>query len=232
MVSVIYEDKDFVVIDKPAGLLVHSTKISDSKQETLVDWLLKHYPEIKGVGDSPDIRPGIVHRLDKDTSGVLIVARNQKFFEFLKKLFQEHNVKKVYIALVWGRISKKGVIDQPIGLKPGTIKRTTKGKRTKMVKEAITEYCTLKYFKKDGEEFTLTELYPKTGRTHQLRVHMASIHHPIVGDAVYGKKKHPFNLKRQFLHAQSIEFSLPGNRRVKFEANLPKDLVDVLYACG
>ncbi len=101
-----------------------------------------------------------------------------------------------------------------------------------MVKEAVTEYRTLKCFEKDNEEFTLAELYPKTGRTHQLRVHMASTHHPIVGDAVYGRKKHPFNLKRQFLHAKSIEFSLPGNRRVKFEANPPEDLISVLHACG
>ena len=250
MVKIIYEDKDFIALNKPAGILVHGTRISNlqiprlrqgfggqaiSKERTLVEELLKLYPEMGGVGDDPENRPGIVHRLDKDTSGVLIVARNQKFFDYLKGLFQKHEVKKTYLALVWGEISSGGMIDEPIGLKPGTIKRSVRyknlpiGRQTlKMVKEAITEYKPLKKFSLDGENFTLLELNPKTGRTHQLRIHLASIHHSIVGDSLYGPKKNPWNLERQFLHAKSIEFSSMSGKRIKLEAEMPEELKRIL----
>ena len=233
MISVIYEDKDFLVISKPAGVLVHKTAKKE-REKTVADWLLKNYPEVKTVGDSPEERPGIVHRLDKDTSGVLLVARNQKTFEYLKKLFQEHKIRKTYIALVWGKIPAPGVVDLPIGLKPGTTRRVTRGKNLKMVKEAVTEYKPLKTFEKNGEEFTLIELIPKTGRTHQIRVHMKSLNRPIVGDALYGPKENPFGLRRQFLHAKSIEFTkadgLPAQagKRVKFETELPPELKSII----
>ncbi len=221
MISVIYQDDNFLAIFKPAGVLVHSDK--KNKKETIVDWLLKNYPEIGGVSESGD-RPGIVHRLDRETSGILLVARNQKTFEYLKKLFQEHKVRKTYLALVWGKLRGKGVIDMPIGLKPGTVRRITSGKRMKMVKEAITEWKALKTIKKNGRVFTFLELTPKTGRTHQLRVHLASIHHPVVGDVLYGPRKNPLGLKRQFLHASSIEFTKPDGGRLRLEAELPEEL--------
>jgi len=222
-------------LGRPASNGVHGVSGQKKRGGTVVDWLLEHYPEIKNVGDPSTCsgqaipkRPGIVHRLDKDTSGVLVVARNQKFFEYLKKLFQEHKVVKTYLALVYGEFKGSGVIDTPIGLKSGTVKRSTRARQMKMVKEAITEYRALKCFEKDGQKFTLVSLIPKTGRTHQLRVHMASVHHPVVGDPLYGKKENPWNLQRQFLHATSIEFPLSGGRRIKLEAELPKELANVL----
>ncbi|MEK7641272.1 MAG: pseudouridine synthase, partial [Patescibacteria group bacterium] len=138
--KILYEDKNIIVLDKPAGLLVHGIK-SHPGDKTLVDWLLKKYPEIKTVGDEPENRAGIVHRLDKETSGVMLVARNQKSFEYLKGLFQNHEIKKTYVALVWGEIKKpSGIIDLQMGLKSGSLKRTTRLKGTKMIKEAQTIY--------------------------------------------------------------------------------------------
>jgi len=261
-ITPIYEDKNFVAINKPAGLLVHQTAAKGEK--TLVDWLLKKYPEIKNIGDPStssgqvNLRPGIVHRLDRETSGVILIARNQKYFEYLKNLFspygrspegrQGSQIKKTYLALVWGKVEPKtGIIKKPIRLKSGTIKRTVW--QGKMEKEAITEYKVLKYLKKD---FSLLKVMPKTGRTHQIRAHLASIGHPIVGDTLYGKKTNPFNLKRLFLHAESLEFSLPPHqmrigaegainnksalwcgglergRRIKIEAGLPNELKKIV----
>jgi len=227
MVSVIYEDRDIIGLSKPAGTLTHKTA-KNEEEETVADWLVARYPEVKNVGDAPQIRPGLVHRLDKETSGVLVVARNQKTFEHLKKLFQEHKVVKKYIALVRGKVEKGGVINAPIGLKPGTVKRSARARKMKMVKEAVTEYKPLKIFEKNGEFFTLLELTPRTGRTHQLRVHLASIHHPIVGDALYGPKKNSLGLTRQFLHAESIEFTRQDGGRLRLAADLPRDLQEVI----
>jgi 23S rRNA pseudouridine1911/1915/1917 synthase len=229
---VIYEDESFLAVNKPAGLLMHQTGRKE-KEETLVDWILKRHPEIENVGETSTSlgqkirnRPGIVHRLDKDTSGVVIIPKNQETFEYLKRLFQTHQVKKTYLALVYGNIEpKKGTINKPIGLKPGTTKRTVHG--GKMVKEAATEYKVLK----DYDGFSLVEVSPKTGRTHQIRVHLASINHPVVGDPLYGGKRAKQNslgLSRQFLHASSIEFIDPKKTGFKFEANLPDDLTRAL----
>jgi len=219
--QIIYETKDFIAVNKPAGLLVHSAQKAISKEPTLVDFLQKKYPEVKNVGDDPETRPGIVHRLDKDTSGVMVIARNQETFNFLKKLFQKGEAKKIYLALVWGRVlSKSGVIKKPIGLKAGTVKRTIWQKGAKLVKEAITEYKVKKYF----NGFTFLEVMPLTGRTHQIRVHLASIGHPVVGDRLYGKKGVPEGLTRQFLHAESLEFTPPTGGKIKVSADLPEEL--------
>lgn len=232
-IKVVYEDKNFLAVDKPAGVLVHkvqSSKFKDS-EETLADWLLKKYPEVKKVGDEPALRPGIVHRLDKNTSGAILIARNQTYFDYLKNLFEKNEVKKTYLVLVWGKIeSKTGIIRKPIGILR-TVKRTVTG--GKMVKEAITEYEVIKFLKlkKDKEKeqiFSLLKVMPKTGRTHQIRIHLASIGHPLVGDELYGPKQNPFNLKRQFLHAESLEFNLPDGGRMKIEAELPDDLKNIL----
>ncbi|MDI6734092.1 MAG: RluA family pseudouridine synthase [Patescibacteria group bacterium] len=229
-IRVIYEDKDLVAINKPAGILVHKGAESKSgfNEITVVSWVLNRYPEIKTVGDKPEERPGIVHRLDKDTSGVLVIARNQKSFEYLKKLFQSHEIKKTYIALVLGKIERNGVINKPIGLRSGTTKRSVRARNIKMIKDAITEYKAIEYLKFNDQMFTLVKLLPKTGRTHQLRVHLASINHAIVGDELYGPKKQVLKINRQFLHAESIEFTKPDGGRVKLEAELPEDLQNVL----
>ncbi len=230
--SIIYETGDFVAINKPAGLLVHPTMQKIGGEPTLTDWLLERYPEICEVGDRPDIRPGIVHRLDKETSGVLVIARTQKFFEYLKSIFQKSAVEKEYLALVHGKLVGNGIIDAPIGLKSGTTRRLTRGKRQKMVKLAVTEYRGLEEYKKDGEIFSLVELRPKTGRTHQLRVHLLSINRPVVGDQQYGKHENPWGICRQLLHAFSMEFPVTSGKRVRLEASLPDDFRGVLKDLG
>lgn len=227
-IPVILEEDDFVVLNKPAGVLVHATHGYDAQAPTVVDFILKKYPEVRFVGDDPDTRPGIVHRLDKDTSGVLVVARTKEFFLHLKQLFQKSMVRKTYCALVWGRVPLEGVINMPIGLKSGSVKRSGRAKNMKMIKEAVTEYATISRFTRDGEDFSFVRVFPKTGRTHQIRVHFLEIHHPIVGDQLYGKKKNPWDLERQFLHAESIEFPMPDGRRFRVEAELPDDLKRIL----
>ncbi len=248
--EVIYEDEDLLAINKPAGLIVHKvirskvekkdleSRIQHPEEETtLVDWLLSRYPEIKTVGDDPMTRPGIVHRLDKETSGVMLVARNQKTFEYLKGLFQGHEVQKTYLAIVRG-VPKpvEGVIDKPIGIKNGTLKRSVQS--MKMVKEAVTEYKVLKKVQSPKskvqmnapshsmqhsrpEEFSLLEVRPRTGRTHQIRVHLASIGHPIVGDPLYGPKKQPKWANRLMLHALSISFALRPGKTLAISTESP-----------
>lgn len=231
---VIYEDENFLAIDKPAGLLTHPT--ASSKEDTLVDWTLKRYPEIKKVGD-PD-RPGIVHRLDRDTSGIILVSRNQKYFEYLKNLFQARAIRKTYRALVYGRVMpKKGIIEKEIKVKSGTTKRTVFKGRSE--KAAVTEYKALKHFAlilPNGlkSHFSWLEVSPLTGRTHQIRVHLASIGHPVVGDKLYGPKKPKEvqlpNINRQMLHAYSLEFSSAPSKRLKLIANPPEDMRVALRA--
>jgi len=244
--EVLYEDANVIALNKPAGLLVHGIFTKDGPkhtEETLVDWLAKKYPETQEVGDRDESnlirqqRGGIVHRLDRDTSGVMIIARNQKTFEYLKKLFQTKSIEKQYVALVWGRIHEKsGVIDKPISIKDGSVKRTVfKGK---MPREAVTEYERARYYQyrhgKHTDELTLLSLAPKTGRTHQIRVHLSSIGHAVAGDKMYGKKgslvfEDGTELQRHFLHAQKITFSpRPGAAKVTIEAPLPAELVAAL----
>ncbi len=221
--TIIFENEDFVVIDKPAGLMVHAARISSKRRSavmreaepTLVDWLLARYPEIKKVGDDPALRPGIVHRLDKATSGVMLIARTQTSFEQLKKLFQEHRMQKTYFAVAWGvPVKKRGIIDAPIGIKNGSLKRSVHS--SKMAKAAITEYSVVKAM---GDR-ALLKVTPKTGRTHQIRVHLASIGHPIVGDALYGKKTEA-GAGRLMLHAGGIAFEGGAGNRFEFESPLP-----------
>jgi len=219
-IDIIYEDENVIAVMKPAGLLVHRT--SKDEKDTLAAWLVRHYPSISRVGDDPAMRPGIVHRLDRDTSGVMIAAKNQETFTYLKKQFQDRNIKKTYRALVYGKMSDaRGVVDKPISLKQGTVKRTVH--TGKMTKDATTEYKVLETFK----DFSLVEAMPKTGRTHQIRLHLASISHPVVGDPLYGRKKNKITLPgvtRQMLHAYSIEFSLPRGKLIKLVADLPEDM--------
>ncbi len=229
-IKIIYEDNDILIIDKPSGLLTHPVNRED-KSESVVGWVLKRYPEIAEVkdvygeklGNWVDLRPGIVHRLDKETSGLLLVAKNQKAFEYLKKLFQERKIKKTYIALVYGQLkNKRGIIETPLG-KLGT-KQTTKihGKHDLKEKNAITEYGVLKEY----ASYSLLEVVPKTGRTHQIRVHLGSIGHPVVCDPLYAGKKLtcPPELGRLFLHAQKLSFVSPAGESLTVETDLPPEL--------
>jgi len=226
-VEIIYENNDIIVVDKPAGLMVHGIAGKVSAEPTLTDVLLKKYPEIKTVGDEPNMRPGIVHRLDKDTSGVMVVARNQASFEYLKSLFKTRDIKKTYVAVVLGvPKEKQGIIDRPIGIRSGTTKRSVESK--KMAKPAVTEYEVLKIAEAEdglGKEhsFAMLSVSPKTGRTHQIRVHLTSIGHPVVGDAVYGPKKQPPWASRLMLHAASIEFTDASGSRLRFDAEVPQE---------
>mgnify|MGYP001617786967 CR=1 FL=1 len=219
----IYEEPDFLVINKPAGLIVHSVNGGD--EPSVVSWLAGKYPETQAVGDDTENRGGIVHRLDRDTSGVMIIPRTQEAFLFFKNLFQTKAVKKTYLALVYGvPKEQKGTIDRPIGLNAGTVKRTVHVKNAKMVKDAVTDYEVIKTFAIGGVQASLVRVSPRTGRTHQIRVHMASLGCPVVGDTLYGPKKQSVKISRQFLHADSIEFSTPRGNRLTISADMPEEL--------
>jgi 23S rRNA pseudouridine1911/1915/1917 synthase len=228
-ISVIHEDKNILVLNKPAGLMVHSD--GKTSEKTLADWLVKRNPSIKKVGEPISIgekiiyRPGIVHRLDRETSGVILVAKNQKTFEELKKQFQERKVKKIYDAIVFGwPKEEKGRIAASIGRSAKFGKFiASRGKRGQL-REAITDYRVVKKFTdKNGVKWAHLKVFPKTGRTHQIRVHFSYLNHPVAGDKLYGGKK-PFlkNLPRLALHASEISFDLFG-KSFKFTAPSPID---------
>lgn len=216
-VPVLYEDDDVLVVDKPAGLTVHPAP--GYSGPTLVNAVVAHLSRF----DAAAARPGIVHRLDKNTSGVMVVARHPAALAKVAEQFKKHTVKKVYIALVRGKLSPAtGVIEAPIG--------RDSGDRTKMAvspesrgRHARTVYRVVQYLPKH----TLLEAMPETGRTHQIRVHLAAIGHPVFGDAVYGQKS-PV-LPRQFLHAHQLGFYLPSNGQWReFESPLPADLAQTM----
>lgn len=228
--EIIYEDKSLIIINKQPGISVHPS--INEPENTLANALIANFPAIKNVGENP-LRPGLVHRLDKDTSGILVVAKNQKTFEWLKNQWQAGLVEKKYLALIWGHPKKeKGVIESTIGRSPRDFrKRIALGPKNnskiKEIKNAITEYRILEKFK----DFSLVEVRPKTGRMHQIRVHFASIGHPILGDKLYSPKKMQslnLGLKRQFLHAYFLSFSLWDAKKFAFECDLPEDLKSVL----
>lgn len=201
---------------------------------TLTDWVLSKYPKMKGVGEPLMLadgtaidRPGIVHRLDKDTSGVLILAKNQVAYAFLKRQFETRTIEKTYEALVVGAPKdESGMIDMPIGRSASDFRKwSAKGARTGELREAKTAYKIKERFSK----YSLLELHPKTGRTHQIRVHLFAIGHPIVGDSLYGKKGgSPLGVTRQLLHARSLKLALPKGGIKSFEAPLPADFKRVL----
>jgi len=225
MINIVYEDEDIIVIDKPTGLLTHKAE-SSPDEKTLVDLLIEHYPPIKSVGEDLS-RPGIVHRLDRETSGLIIAAKNNDAFEYLKSLFQERKIEKKYYALVYGVLkNKSGVIDSPIAKLEGKQTTQLKGKKELKGKTAITEYKVIKEF----EEYSLLDVTIKTGRTHQIRIHLKSIGHPIVCDKIYGTKKAvcPDNLGRMFLHAYYLNFITPSGAPLVLESDLPKELAEGL----
>ncbi|MBI3630731.1 MAG: RluA family pseudouridine synthase [Candidatus Sungbacteria bacterium] len=218
----IYQDSEIIVLNKPPGVSVHGG--GSVSGPTVVDFLLVEFPEIAGVGEDPS-RPGIVHRLDRDTSGVMVVARNQDAFLKLKKLFQTRAMIKLYRAIVCGAPAPaSGVIDRAIGrIVKNPTKRGVESVRGAIsgVRPAITEYRTIK----SGSRYSLIELRPKTGRMHQLRVHLAAIGRPIACDTKYGGRNVccPVGCSRQLLHAQSLSFSMAPGRVQTFEADPPED---------
>jgi 23S rRNA pseudouridine1911/1915/1917 synthase len=247
-IKILYEDKNLLVINKPSGISVHGD--GKSNRKTISDWVLEKYPKLKNVGEPfltevkggkkiKVYRPGIVHRLDRETSGVLLIAKNQKTFLFLKEQFQKHKIKKVYNAFVYGKVgdpraslltSKRGVVNVPIGRSPRDIRMWTAGRGAKEpLREALTEYFILKNFKEKEENFSYLEIYPKTGRTHQIRVHLRYINHPIVSDPLYrGVKDLALGMKRLALHAKSLTFELSNGEVKTVVAPPPIDFKKVI----
>lgn len=237
MLNVIYEDVDVAVLNKPAGVSVHPAPHAPGEL-ALTTEILARWPETKGVGDlstgsgQENLRPGIVHRLDKETSGALIVAKNQRAFEHLKKQFQSQSVIKTYIALVIGKMQdREGEVRLAIRRSRKFGKFTTRGSKG-TVREAVTRWKKINEYKDaGGNALTLLELKPETGRTHQIRVHLAAIGHPVAGDSLYGNKAAKVYRKalgRHFLHAVCLELTLPSGSRIRAEAELPGELKDFL----
>ncbi|OGI71359.1 hypothetical protein A3B84_00660 [Candidatus Nomurabacteria bacterium RIFCSPHIGHO2_02_FULL_35_13] len=234
-IKILYEDSDILAIEKPSGVSMHSD--GRSKEKTISDWFLKNYPKTKNVGESiftngKEIKKsGIVHRLDKETSGVMLLAKNEKAHEFLKNQFKERIVKKTYHAIVSGWVKNDhGTINKPIGRSPKDFRRHLAGRGVRgKLREAITEYKVLKRFKISTNKFTYLEIHPKTGRTHQIRVHMKFINHPVACDSLYNPGKPcPKGLKRLGLHAKSIEFKNLKEKTIKIESPLPREFEKVV----
>ena len=228
-IEIIYEDDDVIVLNKPAGVL--SQNAESSRSPSVSDFLVKYCPEIENVGEDEG-RFGVVHRLDKDTSGVIITAKNNQAFEFLKDQFKNRKTQKIYVALVYGNVKpKEGEINFKIGRsKTNPNMQTaidTKKKENVKAREARTIYKMIKNF----ENYSLLEVSPKTGRMHQIRVHLKAIGYPIVGDQKYFFKKYrnkDLELHRQFLHAEELKITLPNRKKAKFKAKLPNDLKNFL----
>lgn len=235
--TILYEDADVLVINKPAGLIVHSD--GRTVEPSVAEWVVGKYPSMKGVGEpwlSPQgavvDRPGIVHRLDRTTSGVLILAKTQAAHVFLKNQFQDRTTEKEYLALVYGhpkenagRIEKEIVRVKSVPPRWGV----SFGKENKK-RAAITDWrVELRGTSPEGEPVSLVRVLPKTGRTHQIRVHLQAIHHPIVSDHLYAAKKPQLmGLTRPALHAAKLTISLPSHGVRTFEAPLPSDMADAV----
>jgi len=218
--NIVYEDEDVIVINKPQGMVVHPAHGNYSG--TIVNALLSHCDNLSGINGV--MRPGIVHRIDKDTSGIIVIAKNNEAHVSLSEQLKEHSITRCYSALVEGRVkNEKGTIETLIGRNPKD--RKEMAVVTRSGKRAVTHYTVLEQF----ENYTLIEARLETGRTHQIRVHMAHIGHPIVGDPVYGYKKQRFETNGQLLHARILGFVHPRTGEyVEFEAPLPEYFVDIL----
>jgi 23S rRNA pseudouridine1911/1915/1917 synthase len=219
--DIIFENEDLIVVNKPAGMVVHPAAGHDSG--TLVHAVLGYDPDMEGIGGEE--RPGLVHRLDKETSGLIVLAKNERAHRWLQDQFRLRTVEKIYLALVDGKPpTPTGRVEASIGRDPSHRKKMAivpagKGR------ESVSEYKTLESFK----EHTLLEFHPFTGRTHQIRLHCQFLGCPIVGDTVYGKKKSTVEIDRHFLHAARLKIILPNESKPRvFEAELPEELVVVL----
>jgi len=220
--NIVFENDDFIVINKPAGILVHP--VTEKDHDTLVNGLIYTYPEIDKVGEDP-LRPGVVHRIDKDTSGLVLITKNEKAFKDFKNKFKKRQINKFYLALVFGKLNaKKGIINTSITRSKSKFNRR-KISKTDEGKEAITEYEVIKEY----QETSLLRVSIKTGRTHQIRVHFASLSNFIIGDKEYGSKKinNKYGAKRQFLHACELGFTYK-REKYHFEIDLPVDLKKTL----
>lgn len=233
-IEILLETNDVLVVNKPAGIMVHvDGKERVEKKVVLTDWIIEQYPDIQSVGEPMLVngesidRPGIVHRLDEETSGALIIAKNQESFLSLKAQFKDRVIKKEYHAFVWGHFKDpSGVVDAPIGRNKNDFRRWQAGRGIRgEEREAVTHFQVAKQFEDEaGERFSLMHLYPLTGRTHQLRVHMQYLQRPIVSDSLYAPTK-PFALgfERVALHARKVSFLDLAGQSVSVEAPYPGD---------
>ena len=228
-IRIVYEDSDLVVLDKPAGMVVHPG--AGHSSGTLVNALLHHVKDLSGIGG--EIRPGIVHRLDRGTSGLMVVAKNDKAHQELSRQFADREVEKEYVALVWGVVQAGRRIDEPIGRDP--VQRQKMSTRARRARSAVTRVTWARHF----QGVSLLKVAISTGRTHQIRVHLNAIGHPIVGDSVYGgvhrRVAHQLRvvqrLERPFLHSARLVFIHPTDgRRVEFDSPLPPELQSVIDA--
>jgi 23S rRNA pseudouridine1911/1915/1917 synthase len=219
--DIIYEDENVILVNKPAGMVVHPS--AGHKYGTLVHAVLAHDPDIEGVGGVQ--RPGLIHRLDKNTSGLIVFAKNNLAHRFIQDQFKKRKVDKRYIALVDGAPpTPEGQVEAPIGRDANNRQKMAivSEQRGRM---AVSEYHTLETF----DEHTLLEVKILTGRTHQIRLHMAFIKCPVVGDTVYGKRRPSLPVTRQFLHAESLGFVLPGQKKFRvFTSPLPEELLKII----
>jgi len=231
--NIVYEDKDIIVINKPRGIVVHPA--AGNIKGTLVNALLYHCRDLSGIGGY--IRPGVVHRLDKDTSGLLVFAKNDEAHVNLSRQIKDRSVKKIYLALVYGEVKNdSGMIDVPIGRHPVHRKRMAAITSANLKsREALTYYKVVERYPakggsaSGGKGYTLLELDLKTGRTHQIRVHLSYIKHPIVGDRTYSKKKDEFGTSGQLLHARLLGLNHPiTGKYLEFNAEMPEDMKKVL----
>jgi 23S rRNA pseudouridine1911/1915/1917 synthase len=238
LLDIIYEDRDLMVINKAPGMAVHPA--GGSVSGTLVNALLHHCPELKEIG--AEGRPGIVHRLDKDTSGVIVVAKNHRSLQILAQQFKDRTVQKEYLALVWGKFERNsGIIDRPIGRHRSQRKKMSCRFAYSKTRDALTEWSVEKCFELKADSrstrwVSVCRLRPKTGRTHQIRVHLAELGHPVIGDKVYGGRPNPgwknsaiisllYDFPRQALHAERLEITHPTTgSRMEFRAALYNDI--------
>ncbi|MDE2213156.1 MAG: RluA family pseudouridine synthase [Patescibacteria group bacterium] len=231
--TVLYEDDAIILIDKPSGLPVH--KAVGKEEPTLADWLIIRFPELAEVGEPQRLggvtvpRPGIVHRIDRETSGILLLARTQQAFVRLKKQFQRREVHKTYRAFVYGALKEeRGSIERPIGRARGSGSRRSVSRPHGMLREALTLFRTILHSAPGASEpSSYLEVFPKTGRTHQIRVHLASIGNPVICDELYAPNRPAvLNFSRLALHALSLSFVHPeSGKQVTFEAPLPYDFL-------
>lgn len=239
-ISILFENNDLLIINKPAGLRTHG----DGKSEvpTVVDWVIEKYPDLAGIGEPATYdgkvidRPGIVHRLDEETSGVLVIAKSQDAYLYLKEQFKNRLIQKEYHAFVWGHFKElEGIVDIPIGRNKNDFRRWHAGRGIRgEAKEAQTKWQVNKRFEDEkGEQFSFMHLFPKTGRTHQLRVHMKYLQRPIVSDGLYGPTKpQALGFARVALHAYKLSLSGLDGTKIEVEAPYPADFEEAIAKYG
>jgi 23S rRNA pseudouridine1911/1915/1917 synthase len=253
-IPILFENDEYVILNKPAGLLVHGD--GHAKEPVLTDWIAEHYPALREVGEAQRlangeviVRPGIVHRLDRDTSGAIVVAKTPAAFAYLKAHFAGREVEKRYYAFVYGALKNdEGRIDRPITRSRSDFRKWSaqRGGRGE-AREAITEYRVVARIEQDSEhvpkynseknapenKFTFLELEPKTGRTHQIRVHLKAINHPVVCDSLYAPNHQPaLGFERLALHARSLAFTDAAGKRIQATAPYPADFQKAMSIAG